>query len=667
MVPCTAPIGIVGPGGIGKTTLALKVLHDPRVKQCFGRQRFFLTCEGANSVDEVLAQLASKLEIQRSHDVPLWPALLDNLRSRQRVLVLLDNFESIWSPTNDELREASEVFLAQLAVLDELTLLVTTRGNLLHESFTWANVDTAELETLSSNAARLTFTDLSYLEPHVLESESEANALTKLLREIDFMPLAITLLARLDDLPSRLLREWSEHYTAVLEADHHDGTRRELSVEVSIKISLAHLPAESANFRPRQLLSVMGQLPAGLFPGISIKLRPTIPNSDLAAQELLRHSLVYTGGHGELRMLSPVRYYVCASIPMSAATLSAVDEIYTSIARANPPAERSDVDGPAYDVELPNMFQVLATGLDRRSDLGLVDTILELAAYCGNRNQPCLQLLQKLAPRVQHSRPTKANFLLAIAVHYKMTGELHLAVQSAEQSAELCAELEEKALEAAARIVLFGLFLLLGRSEDSNKQYAAAQELMRESQLSVFEYRIRPNQGDDIVLAEQRFRADREVHLRAGDGFAFARMSDLILELVRERGDLTAFIKELEYVVMLGDQMQPASGSQWLVAMKVLLAGQYLECGIVDGVEDLLIEAYALQSQFNDSVGLARVAHVLATLYKTLHRFSEGVELMEAAARYYGEAGITTWAAQCEREATEMRTQMRTVTLASGE
>ena len=167
----TAPLGIVGPGGIGKTTLALKVLHDARVRQRFGRQRFFLTCEGASDADEVLGQLAIKLDVQRSQNVALWSTVLDELRSRQRVFLVLDNFESIWSPTNQELREAAEIFLAQLAVLDEITIVVTTRGNLLPENFTWANVDTAELDTLSSTAARLTFTDLSYLEPHVLGSE----------------------------------------------------------------------------------------------------------------------------------------------------------------------------------------------------------------------------------------------------------------------------------------------------------------------------------------------------------------------------------------------------------------------------------------------------------------------------------------------------------------
>jgi len=36
----SAPLGIVGPGGIGKTTLALKVLHDPDIRQQFSNNGF---------------------------------------------------------------------------------------------------------------------------------------------------------------------------------------------------------------------------------------------------------------------------------------------------------------------------------------------------------------------------------------------------------------------------------------------------------------------------------------------------------------------------------------------------------------------------------------------------------------------------------------------------
>jgi len=112
------------------------------------------------------------------------------------------------------MREASEVFLAQLAVLDEVTILVTSRGNHLPENFSWANSRTAELDTLSSTVARQVFCDLTFLEPDVLAAEPENGALTQLLKEVDFVPRAITLLARLDDLPSRLLPEW--FYTSLI-------------------------------------------------------------------------------------------------------------------------------------------------------------------------------------------------------------------------------------------------------------------------------------------------------------------------------------------------------------------------------------------------------------------------------------------------------------------
>ena len=655
MVASTAPIGIVGPGGIGKTTLALNVLHDSRVKQHFGRQRLFLTCEGANGVDDILFNLASKLGVEKSQDAPLWPAVLDNLRSRQRILLLVDNFESIWSPIDHELREASEVFLAQLAVLDEVTLLVTTRGNILPESFTWANMNTAELDTLSSTAARMTFTDLSDLEPHVLESAPEANALTELLREIDFMPLAIKLLARLDDLPSRLLREWSEHYTSVLEADHHDGTRRELSVTVSIKISLAHLPAESRDFRPRQILSVMGQLPAGLFPGVSADLSLTIPNIDLAAQDLLRHSLVYTGGYGELRMLSPVRHYVSASLPMSAASLSAVEEIYISIAHACPPDERLDSDGPAYDLELLNMFHVLATALDRRSDLLLTHGILTLSRYCGLRDHFCLPLMLKLAPHIERDAKLKPTFLFFISFQYAGKGELHLTAQSLKQSAELYAKLGDKTGEASSWATLSTVSEWLDRHEDARQQEARSQALRQESETPDFEYQVTP--GEDLILAEQRFRREREARLQAGDVAAIHTLSNLILQVIKHRGDAEAYTKELELIVALSEQAQPVL----LIGLrKAELALRHIRCGRMDDAEDLLIEAYTLFSSTDKRSSMAVVTGFFGDLRKAQGRFREAAELFEAAREMYRAAGITTMSAMYDEEASAMQVHIAT-------
>ena len=307
------PVALIGAGGIGKTSIALAVLHHDRMKTRFGGHRRFIRCDQfPASRAHFLARLSKVIGagVENPEDLTsLRPFLSSN-----EILIVLDNAESILDPQGADAQDTYSV-VDELCQFKTICLLITSRIMTVPR-----HCKRPKIPTLSMEAAR----DIFY---RIYGDERQSRTIDDLLRRLDFHALSITLLATAGSHNGwdhdRLAKEWGIQQAQILRTDFNE------SLAATIELSLGSPTFHSLGPNARDLLGVVAFFPQGIDEKNLEWLFPTISDRKDIFDKFCVLSLTYRN-NGFITMLAPLRDHLVPQDPQSSPSLCATRDHYFS-------------------------------------------------------------------------------------------------------------------------------------------------------------------------------------------------------------------------------------------------------------------------------------------------------------------------------------------------
>jgi predicted ATPase/class 3 adenylate cyclase len=247
-------VTLTGPGGIGKTRLALQVAAERFERYTDGV--FLVDLAAVREPALVTLKIATTLGLREEPATPLATALHDHCRGKELLLVL-DNFEHLLA--------AAPAVADLLSVAPALRVLVTSRAPLHIRGERTYSVppltSDADGSIPGSNAAAVQmFVDRAVaVRPDLAADSIDIELVSEICRRLDGLPLAIELAAaRLRVLNLVSLRDRLAHRLPLLNSGDLDAPQRQQALRATIAWS-EDLLSDSE----RQLFRQMSAFPAG--------------------------------------------------------------------------------------------------------------------------------------------------------------------------------------------------------------------------------------------------------------------------------------------------------------------------------------------------------------------------------------------------------------------
>jgi len=249
----TSRVCILGPGGMGKTSVSLAVVESPSIKERFpGGNLVWVPCIEAASATLLLEILYIQLQVVEDGDkqITLEKIISELKTSNEPRLILLDNFETPWNAPGGAQKQIGDI-LRRLAMLSHVAILITMRGQYppCDKAINW---QLKNIEATDDTACLRIYREINP------GSEKDPDV-PILLAALGHMPFAVTLMAKLGkeghSTAKDLLEDWLESGPDIFSDPEQSMDR---SIRLSVESDLV-----KRNPNAITLLAILSLLPAG--------------------------------------------------------------------------------------------------------------------------------------------------------------------------------------------------------------------------------------------------------------------------------------------------------------------------------------------------------------------------------------------------------------------